>query len=97
MNDQENIKRIKVGSAVNDLVHLLSAEMLTMKKEIEELKDEVKLNQLRHEDEIKDAYDNIKLLKNQTQILIMEMKESRKHRKEDKIHIDERTRRITNN
>ena len=51
--------------------------MLTLKKQLTDLEAEVKLNELRRDDEIGDEYENIKLLKNQNQILIMEMKENR--------------------
>jgi 16S rRNA C1402 (ribose-2'-O) methylase RsmI len=97
-NDQENIKKIQEKKvhpdALNSLVHQICSEMLTIKKELTELKEEVKLNELRRDDEIGDAFENIKLLKNQNQILIMEMKENRKHRKEVNEHIDSRTGKI---
>ena len=41
------------------LLHQLCSEMLTMKKDIEELQAEVKLYQLRHDDEMGDANGNI--------------------------------------
>ena len=102
MNDQVNMQQLTEDQNVNPLalqglVHQLCGEMLTIKKQLTDLEAEVKLNELKRDDEIEDAYENIKLLKNQNQILIMEMKENMKHRKEDQIHIDERTRRITNN
>jgi hypothetical protein len=49
------------------LLHQLCSEMLTMKKQITDLEAEVKLNQLRHDDEMKDAYANIASLKMQIQ------------------------------
>ena len=62
-NDQNNIKRvIEKNPTVNILVHQLCSEMLTMKKQITDLEAEVKLNQLRHEDEMGDAYANIAIL-----------------------------------
>lgn len=67
-NDQENIKGIRERheGTVNILVHQLCSEMLTMKKQIKDLQAEVKLNQLRHEDEMGDAYANIAILMKRT-------------------------------
>jgi hypothetical protein len=66
-DDQEDIERIKQEKPkiATVLLHQLSSEMLTMKKEIEELQAEVKLNQLRHDDEMGDANANIISLKKQ--------------------------------
>ena len=68
-NDQENIKGIRERheGTVNILVHQLCSEMLTMKKQIKDLQAEVKLNQLRHEDEMGDAYANIAILMKRTE------------------------------
>ena len=66
-NDQENMKRIRENDAIkNVLLHQLCSEMLTMKKQIKDLQAEVKLNQLRHEDEMGDAYANIAILMKRT-------------------------------
>ena len=66
-NDQENIKKIQEKKvhpdALNSLVHQICSEMLTIKKELTELKEEVKLNELRRDDEIRDVFDNIKIYK----------------------------------
>jgi len=62
-DDQKNIKRVvEENPTVNILVHQLCSEMLAMKKQITDLEAEVKLNQLRHEDEMGDAYANIAIL-----------------------------------
>ena len=70
-DDQEDIERIKQEKPkiATVLLHQLSSEMLTMKKEIEELQAEVKLNQLRHDDEMGDANANIISLKTQINAL----------------------------
>jgi len=70
-DDQEDIERIKQEKPkiATVLLHQLSSEMLTMKKEIEELQAEVKLNQLRHDDEMGDASANIISLKTQINTL----------------------------
>ena len=94
-NDQNNMKRIQEEPSINTLIHQLCSEMLTIKKQLTDLEAEVKLNELRRDDEIGDAYENIKLLKNQNQILIIEMKENRKHRKEVNDQVDSRTGKIT--
>ena len=100
MNDQVNMQQLTEDQNVNPLalqglVHQLCGEMLTLKKQLTDLEAEVKLNELRRDDEIGDAYENIKLLKNQNQILIIEMKENRKHRKEVNEQVDSRTGKIT--
>ena len=100
MNDQVNMQQLTEDQNVNPLalqglVHQLCGEMLTIKKQLTDLEAEVKLNELKRDDEIEDAYENIKLLKNQNQILIMEMKENRKHRKEVNEQVDSRTGKIT--
>jgi len=83
VNDQENIKRInKENNIENVLLHQVCSEMLGLKREIEDLKAEVKLNELRSQDEIKDAYENIKLLKNQVQILTLENRLNKKEVKQ---------------
>ena len=62
-NDQKNIKRVvEENPTVSILVHQLCSEMLAMKKQLTDLEAEVKLNQLRHEDEMGDAYTNIAIL-----------------------------------
>ena len=70
-DDQEDIERIKQEKPkiATVLLHQLSSEMLTMKKEIEELQAEVKLNQLRHDDEMGDANANIISMKRQINAL----------------------------
>jgi len=83
VNDQENIQRInKENNIENVLLHQVCSEMLGLKREIDDLKAEVKLNELRSQDEIKDAYDNIKLLKNQVQILTLENRLNKKEVKQ---------------
>ena len=63
VNDQENIQRInKENNIENVLLHQVCSEMLGLKREIEDLKAEVKLNELRSQDEFKDINANIKLL-----------------------------------
>ena len=67
-NDQENMKKIqrlaKVHpDALNSLVHQICSEMLTLKKQLTDLEAEVKLNELRRDDEIRDVFDNIKIYK----------------------------------
>ena len=46
-NDQENIKKIQEKKvhpdALNSLVHQICSEMLTIKKELTELKEEIKM------------------------------------------------------
>jgi len=63
-NDQENIKGIRERheGTVNILVHQLCSEMLAMKKQITDLEAEVKLNEIRNDDAIGDAYANIAIL-----------------------------------
>ena len=66
-NDQENIKKIQEKKvhpdALNSLVHQICSEMLTLKKQLTDLEEEVKLNELRRDDEIRDVFDNIKIYK----------------------------------
>ena len=62
-NDQDNMKRIQEESSINTLVHQLCSEMLTLKKQLTDLEAEVKLNELRRDDEIRDVFDNIKIYK----------------------------------
>ena len=42
-NDQVNMKRIQEEPSINTLVHQLCSEMLTIKKELSELKVEIKM------------------------------------------------------
>ena len=62
-NDQDNMKRIQEEPSINALIHQLCSEMLTLKKQLTDLEAEVKLNELRRDDEIRDVFDNIKIYK----------------------------------
>ncbi len=57
-NDQENMKRIQEESSVNTLVHQLCSEMLTIKKELSELREEIKMVALERKEEISEL-DNL--------------------------------------
>jgi len=67
--NQKNIEGIRERheGAMNILVHQMCSEMLTMKKKVEDLEAEVKLNNLQHDDEMKDAYSNIAILMKRTE------------------------------
>ena len=55
-NDQDNMKRIQEEPSVNTLVHQLCSEMLTIKKELSELREEIKMAALERKEVVDDIY-----------------------------------------
>ena len=56
MNDQENMQQLKENQSVNTLVHQLCSEMLTIKKELNELREEIKMAVLERKEVVDDIY-----------------------------------------